>query len=106
MKSNEFCCWLQGYFEINECNSEEVSLTAQQFEYVKKHLNLVKTVEDVKHGSFVSWLDTFLDLIDYENIDSNLVKKLRNKLNQNFNGPFYEEQDQLNQIHGNIKYRC
>ena len=43
MKSHEFCYWLQGYFEIEECNDipQKKGMTAEQTEMVKKHLALV-----------------------------------------------------------------
>lgn len=38
MKPEEFCYWLQGYFELSE---EHASLTPKQLETIKNHLNLV-----------------------------------------------------------------
>lgn len=37
MKSQDFCYWLQGFFEISEANQ----LNEKQIETIKNHLNLV-----------------------------------------------------------------
>lgn len=37
MNSRDFCFWLQGFFEI----SKEPSISPQQVEVIKNHLNLV-----------------------------------------------------------------
>ena len=38
MNANEFCYWLQGYFELNHSNYE---LNEQQVKVIKDHLKLV-----------------------------------------------------------------
>lgn len=39
MKPENFCYWLQGYFEIS--GSDDQPLTSQQVEQIKNHLSLV-----------------------------------------------------------------
>lgn len=40
MNSRDFCYWLMGYMEITEKN-QTVTLTSQQVQCIKNHLNLV-----------------------------------------------------------------
>lgn len=42
MTSRDFCYWLQGFFEISEHNNdpEKITLTKEQVESIKKHLNM------------------------------------------------------------------
>jgi hypothetical protein len=48
MKSRDFCYWLQGFFEI----SQESSLSPNQVQVVKNHLNMVFKHEiDPSNGS-------------------------------------------------------
>lgn len=39
MKSESFCYWLQGYFEIN--GNEDADLSTEQVQVIKNHLALV-----------------------------------------------------------------
>jgi hypothetical protein len=41
MTSRDFCYWLQGYFEVSQCNQ----IHPHQVESIQKHLNLVFTHE-------------------------------------------------------------
>lgn len=42
MKPENFCYWLQGFFEINEnSDSKEIKLTKKQIDVIRAHLNLV-----------------------------------------------------------------
>lgn len=41
MNSRDFVYWLQGYFEIMEAGGQRPSLTPEQVEIIKKHLQLV-----------------------------------------------------------------
>ena len=41
MKSRDFVYWLQGFFEIQALESEEVTLSKAQVECIQKHLNMV-----------------------------------------------------------------
>lgn len=39
MKAQEFCYWLQGYFELDQNPAR--TLTATQLDQIKRHLNMV-----------------------------------------------------------------
>jgi len=41
MNAQDFCFWLQGYFEIADDIDSDPSLTEKQVETIKNHLNLV-----------------------------------------------------------------
>lgn len=43
MTSRDFCYWLQGFFEITELNKnpEKITLTKEQIEAIRNHLNMV-----------------------------------------------------------------
>lgn len=42
MKPDNFCYWLQGYFELaSQQSSGQVMLSPQQIEVIRNHLNLV-----------------------------------------------------------------
>ena len=44
MKSRDFCYWLQGFFELADLNEEvpeKLTLTPQQVECIRRHLNMV-----------------------------------------------------------------
>jgi hypothetical protein len=42
MKANDFCYWLQGFFEIYNASAEPTrSLSPQQVEVIQRHLHLV-----------------------------------------------------------------
>lgn len=41
MTPEQFCYWLQGYFEINRANPQKTKLNEQQIEIINDHLNLV-----------------------------------------------------------------
>lgn len=41
MQARDFCYWLQGFFEINSANKNEITLTRSQIDMIKNHLNLV-----------------------------------------------------------------
>lgn len=58
MHTNEFCYWLQGYFELTR--EATVRFDDKQVELVRKHLDLVREVEG-KLTDFTAWLDGVLD---------------------------------------------
>lgn len=41
MKPDQFCYWMQGFFEISEVQNEEITLTPEQVKMIRAHLNLV-----------------------------------------------------------------
>ena len=41
MSSRDFCYWLQGFFEIASENAPALTLSNEQVELIKKHLDLV-----------------------------------------------------------------
>lgn len=41
MKPENFCYWLQGFFEISEQSNQNTQLSSKQIETIKNHLNLV-----------------------------------------------------------------
>jgi hypothetical protein len=62
MRANEFCYWLQGYFEM--ADTDPPRMGARQVKIIKEHMALVHRV-DPEHGClFVSWLGMFLDSVD------------------------------------------
>lgn len=61
MKTNEFCYWLQGLYELQQPDE----LSRQQLSLIKGHLRLVIETEGKLLG-FPLWLDGFFKGIDLE----------------------------------------
>lgn len=75
MHTNEFVYWFQGYFELkDELESDESKgfpLTQKQIECIKRHIDIVKSVDKENTGNFILWLEGVLSLAQYSDIDSN-----------------------------------
>lgn len=41
MKSRDFVYWLQGFLEVTSMETSDISLTANQVDLIRKHINLV-----------------------------------------------------------------
>lgn len=64
MTPEQFCYWLQGYFELNEHGVEHTVLTPQQVQIIKDHLKLVFNKVTQTYPSLNSdykWTQTPLD---------------------------------------------
>ena len=105
MKANEFCYWLQGYFEICEAqnmDADKISLKPSGIECIKSHLELVKQVEPEHSNMFVAWLTERLQ----HTSELNTIE-LRRFLNSQFQhviDPSYgQDQKELNKIHSGFR---
>ena len=85
MHTNEFCYWLQGYFELkDELESNESKgfpLTQKQMECIRRHMDIVKSVDKGNTGPFILWLEGVLSLAQGSTVDPNHTTDLiRTKL--------------------------
>lgn len=101
MKHNEFCYWLQGYFEIGALEHNVTHLGKDGLECVERHLALVEKVEGKKLTGFAAWLGGFLahagccDAKDVEKIRARLAEEFQHVIDPSYGG----DQDGLNAIH-------
>jgi len=104
MRTNEFCYWLQGFFELN---MHVDSLSEMQLKLIRGHLRLVTETEKQLSG-FPLWLDGFLKGLDCGNgsmialnkkptneIEEELAKFFKNVIDNSYSVPA----DQLRQAH-------
>jgi hypothetical protein len=91
MRQDEFCYWLQGYFELTP--GEKTSITLDQREIIRNHLELVKkcNVEGRKKTQkpitgFCAWLDGALDLAPVNDVAilPEAIGAIKNRLNAEF----------------------
>ena len=61
MNYENFCFWLQGYFELNVGNKY---LNYNQVESIRNHLNLAKEIENNKSHQFITWLSGYIDYFE------------------------------------------
>lgn len=80
MKSIEFMYWLQGYFEVCDCEK----LTTEQLKKVKNHLKMVEITDGKELWPFCSWLQGFLVAIEDNDITVKQTQNIKNKLNSIF----------------------
>jgi hypothetical protein len=103
VRANEFCYWLQGYFEIGEADGgvRDV-LTAAGVRCVKAHLALVKKVEPEHANVFVAWLSERLERADGNKaIDSADIRRFLAAQFQHAIDPSYGgDQKELGKVHG------
>jgi len=75
MHTNEFVYWLQGYFELKDelesTESKGFPLTRKQMECIRRHMDIVKSVDKENTGNFILWLEGVLSLAQYSDIDYN-----------------------------------
>lgn len=98
MKQDQFCFWLQGYFELGGIVKTKPHLTLEQANVVRRHLELVKKCNLTKGGikavqkpltGFCSWLDGTLELAmkqqeGQSHISDIALELIREKLNDEF----------------------
>lgn len=115
MRANEFCYWLQGYFEICEAQGSSAAvLDVRALECVRRHLNLVKEADPNHANVFVAWLSEWIkgvQVTDTEDIRRFLAAQFHHVIDPSYGG----DQKKLNQIHAPIDgtgswsepvYRC
>ena len=84
MYNQEFCYWLQGYFEIGGPQMTQ-PLQPFQLTIIRNHLNLTKKVDGLKL-SLCIWLDRQLRAIErgFKQPDTNFTKQVKLELNKVF----------------------
>lgn len=114
MKANEFCYWLQGFFEIGAAQgAPSESLKAPAVECIRAHLELVKAADPGHSNVFVAWLSERLrnqpHHFDVADVTRFLAAQFKHVIDQSYAG----DQKKMNQIHGasgvapeNVLYRC
>lgn len=80
MKSIEFMYWLQGYFEVCDCEQ----LQAEQVEKIHNHLKMVEITDGANRYPFCSWLKGFLEAVETPIPSVNQTQKIKNRLNELF----------------------
>lgn len=103
MKANEFCYWLQGYFEIGVAQGVEAGpLKVTAVECVKAHLALVQKVEPDHANVFVAWLSERLrnapHHLDIAEVRRFLAAQFQHVIDPGYGG----DQKELSKIHGTI----
>lgn len=81
MTSENFCYWLQGYFELNDKDSD-FFLKKDQINCVKKHLDLTLTAG--KQSNFLAWLSGIIDAIGVKNFSVETTLLIKKKLSEEF----------------------
>ncbi len=107
MFQNEFSYWVQGFFELrNETEQDNQALTEAQWRCVKKHLELVKTVEKKGLSGFPAWLDGVLTVATCPELvvdQKALTRLVETKLGEHFqhviDKTYPGDQKVLNEIH-------
>lgn len=72
-KEHEFCYWLKGYFELSDSNT----LSPQQVQIIKDHLNLVFTKVTLDRNiaeTYCSTVDEIHDLRDESAVNTSKLK--------------------------------
>lgn len=105
MKAQEFCYWLQGWFEL--ANVEIIDI--HQTYIIKEHLNLVFS-QDVKANNFCHALHGFFQIQENNCFDAQQTYRLKQMLREIFKNeidPSYplEEQELLQQAHWPVSTR-
>jgi len=77
MKSLEFMYWLQGYFEVCECEQ----LTEVQVTKIKNHLKMVEITDGKELWPFCSWLQGFLVALEGQIPSVSQTKSIKDRLN-------------------------
>lgn len=77
MKSLEFMYWLQGFFEVCECEQ----LTEQQVIKIKNHLKMVEITDGKEMWPFCSWLQGFFVALESNTPSVSQTKNIKEKLN-------------------------
>lgn len=77
MKSLEFMYWLQGHFEVCECEQ----LTQTQVNKIKNHLKMVEITDGKELWPFCSWLQGFLVALEDQVPSISQTKNIKDKLN-------------------------
>ena len=77
MKSIEFMYWLQGYFEV--CDCEQLDLSSVQI--IKNHLKMVEITDGKSLFPFCSWIQGFLVAIEDSIPTVSQTQAIKSKLN-------------------------
>ena len=97
MKNNEFCYWLQGFFELRS-SLQETDLPVPTWPIILNHINLVKQVEKIPHP-YIAWLEGVLMTATSQGYFSTEIEtELKNRLNKVFEheiDPSYAEDPTL-----------
>jgi hypothetical protein len=101
MKANEFCYWLQGYFEICEAQGLSTKLDGAAARCIEAHLSLVAKVEPDHSNVFVAWLNDHLRKPSPVGPDAVLIRRFLAAQFQHVIDPSYGgDQMALGKIHG------
>ncbi len=94
MRANEFCYWLQGYFELGGANHVIDNMDVATAHIIKAHLRIVAKVEPRHRNMFVDWLVMQLASVDTSDkalrdscaiaVDKDGVDQIRNYLATQF----------------------
>ena len=103
MRANEFCYWLQGYFEICETQGLSTKLDGTAARCVDAHLALVAKVEPDHSNVFVAWLSEHMKRPSATGPDVAMIRRYLAAQFQHVIDPSYGgDREKLNQIHGFI----
>lgn len=108
MTEQDFCYWLQGYFELLPKDAP-LPLTDRQATLIYKHLDLVRETEGTKKSEFCEWVRTALDIacrVEGGDGRAAVTDLIRERLADRFAhviDPQYPNQSTLNEIHAGNK---
>lgn len=100
MKANEFCYWLQGYFELCEAQGLSAKLDGAAARCIEAHLALVAKVEPDHSNVFVAWMTDHLRKLSPVGPDATLIRRYLAAQFQHVIDPSYDgDQAKLNAVH-------
>ncbi len=114
MKANEFCYWLQGFFELCEAQGLSTKLDGAAARCIEAHLALVAKVEPDHSNVFVAWLFDHLRKPSPVGPNATLIRRylashFRHVVDPSYGG----DQKALNELHAiggttpdGVTYRC
>ena len=109
MRTNEFCYWLQGYFELggDTLTTEQIAIVKAHVDLVFKYLQKAKLTPDMTVESirFCYWLADealYEGTPDIQAIKSELNKCFLHEIDQTYGDA--QMQNELNAIHGKHKF--
>jgi len=103
MKAQDFCFWLQGYFELGDTPY----ILEYQVDIIQNHIKMVEIHDpgnDGRSRQFCEWLKVTLSLYSKGNIPTGIVAAIKTTLDEVFLheiDPSYpaEQQQELDQAH-------
>jgi hypothetical protein len=112
MKANEFCYWLQGFFELNAARESVPVLDQRLMRCVKAHLALVAKCEPLHENLFVAWLTLRTEGVDAfdagrtEETRRMLASQFRHVIDPGYAGAPGELQSIHDGVPNGVVYRC